>query len=295
MAVRMPSELELPRGARRDLTPALHNLYEKAGKPPTRRISQWIMEDTSFPGRLSHEFVSQVLRGAAVPRWPNLEALIRVLETHKVVTSNTSSMNAIHALWARADAGAEDVLSGSGSTTLVVEPNIRTLDPSWQEVSLVANALMKLRGREGLTSLRLRKLSIATPLLTTLAVQRVVATENVDEVSAAITVVMRTVQGLPGVEQRVVADSILGLGVLATVYSAAGVDDRAIRALTAETVGTRRTAMLCNWNRLCFALDGHSSPSWAPSDRMLRGNLEPAVLEQLARAIVLGTLTGSPS
>jgi hypothetical protein len=102
----MPDEQQLPPGSRRDLTTALHDLYELAGKPAARAISAWIRAQDDLPGTLSHEGVSAVLRGANVPRWANLESLVRVLVKQQRVGEaadvDTVVMR-IHALWRIAD------------------------------------------------------------------------------------------------------------------------------------------------------------------------------------------------
>jgi hypothetical protein len=87
VGIRMPDEQVLPPGSRRDLAVALFELYDGAGKPSVRLISEWIGkdEDDDLPGTLSHEGVSSALRVAAMPRWLNLESLVRVLfKNHRV-------------------------------------------------------------------------------------------------------------------------------------------------------------------------------------------------------------------
>jgi hypothetical protein len=61
--VRIPGLDTLPEGPQRSLAVALYKLYERAGKPSTRRIAQQIREDDQLPGTLSHEAVSSALRG----------------------------------------------------------------------------------------------------------------------------------------------------------------------------------------------------------------------------------------
>ncbi|MEU1550946.1 hypothetical protein [Nocardia sp. NPDC005745] len=77
--INMPNEVVLPPGPHRQLTAVLHELYLGAGKPGLRTISGWIRDRDDLPGTLSHQGVRDVLGGRAIPRWPNLESLVRVL------------------------------------------------------------------------------------------------------------------------------------------------------------------------------------------------------------------------
>ncbi|MGW1495221.1 hypothetical protein [Streptomyces sp. NPDC002402] len=103
----MPDEERLPRGPHRDLVLALHDIYELAGKPAARTISICIRERDDLPGTLSHEGVSAVLRGVGVPRWSNLESLVRVLAEQQRVgdLDVTRVVLRIHTLWRLADGG----------------------------------------------------------------------------------------------------------------------------------------------------------------------------------------------
>ncbi|QFG22870.1 hypothetical protein [Actinomadura sp. WMMB 499] len=105
--IRMPDERQLPLGPHRDLVAAVHDLYELAGKPAARTISAWIRDQDDLPGTLSHEGVSAVLRGASMPRWANLESLVRVLvEQQRVGQSDAEvTLARIHAFWHMADGG----------------------------------------------------------------------------------------------------------------------------------------------------------------------------------------------
>ncbi len=101
--IQMPDEQRLPPGPGRELVSALHELYESAGKPAVRSISAWIREDKDqdLPGTLSHEGVSSVLSGSAVPRWVNLESLVRVLIKKRRVGEPDveATVREIHGLW----------------------------------------------------------------------------------------------------------------------------------------------------------------------------------------------------
>lgn len=101
--IRVPSEDELPSGPHRSLVLALHRLYSLAGKPSTRGISAAIRDRDDLPGTLSHEGVSAALRGTTLPRWPNLESLIRVLASWTVnAIDGDEEVIRIHSLWVAA-------------------------------------------------------------------------------------------------------------------------------------------------------------------------------------------------
>lgn len=60
-----------------DLVTALRQLHFAAGMPTTRRISAAVR--VAGVESVSHETVAAMLRGAALPRWPKLEAVVRQL------------------------------------------------------------------------------------------------------------------------------------------------------------------------------------------------------------------------
>jgi hypothetical protein len=84
---------------------ALRRLYDWAGKPQVRKISDWILENDDLPSTLSRDFVSRTLRGD-VGRWPNLESLVHVLVEHQVVGESDlkTVLIQIHELWVLASA-----------------------------------------------------------------------------------------------------------------------------------------------------------------------------------------------
>ncbi|WP_405445477.1 hypothetical protein [Streptomyces erythrochromogenes] len=92
-------------GPLRELVIALHGIYALAGKPSTRTISETIRERDDLDSTLSHEGVSALLRGDGVPRWANLESLVRVLvDAQRVGERNMDvTVRRIHALWCLAD------------------------------------------------------------------------------------------------------------------------------------------------------------------------------------------------
>lgn len=101
----MPDEEQLPPGPRRELTAAVHLLYLAAGKPSLRRISKWIQDQDDLRGTFTHEGVAAVLKGKVVPRWDNLDSLVRVLvDQRRVGQSDLDEvLKQIHALWTNVD------------------------------------------------------------------------------------------------------------------------------------------------------------------------------------------------
>ncbi|MEU2311500.1 hypothetical protein [Streptomyces albidoflavus] len=73
----MPDLKRLPEGPHRKFLEALHELYRKAGMPGVQRTSEAIRDRDDLPATISHEAISRVLRGVALPRnWQKLESLI---------------------------------------------------------------------------------------------------------------------------------------------------------------------------------------------------------------------------
>ncbi|WP_433622742.1 hypothetical protein [Nocardia sp. CA-120079] len=108
MGIQVPAEEELPPSPHRDLVLAIHVLYSAAGKPAVRDISDYLDTRDDLDGNLGRQAISDVLRGSSLPRWRNLEALVRGLvalqrvgkfDTEDVITK-------IHTLWSLADGGA---------------------------------------------------------------------------------------------------------------------------------------------------------------------------------------------
>ena len=103
MAVAMPDEERLPPGPVRDLVAGLHRLYRQAGMPSTRKMSEAIEGDDGQRDSVSHETAGAMLRGAVVPRWTQVEALVRMLASTAVNQPNLDSeRRRIHELWLRA-------------------------------------------------------------------------------------------------------------------------------------------------------------------------------------------------
>ncbi len=74
----MPSQSELPRGARRDFTEQLFSLYKEAHRPGLREISAAVPDDS--PGTASTETIRRMLRGKTVPvHWQTVDAVFTAL------------------------------------------------------------------------------------------------------------------------------------------------------------------------------------------------------------------------
>jgi ribokinase len=160
-----------------------------------------------------------------------------------------------------------------------------TEESNHPDVMVLTNLLEKMRARDGLTVARLleSRNGVYAPLLALAATRRYATVHQIDLAPAALEVVGQCVRSLSGTGQ-IVADAILGLGLFADVYSLQGLDKRVVRALSADSLGGRRDALLGNWRRLHESL-GHS-PGEPPSGRALRGTTEREVLRELARQII---------
>ena len=78
VGVQLPGEDELPGSPERDLVVALHGLYSGAGRPGLREIAKAVI-DGDFRDTVSHEAVSDMLKGKSLPRWSKLECVVRQL------------------------------------------------------------------------------------------------------------------------------------------------------------------------------------------------------------------------
>lgn len=153
------------------------------------------------------------------------------------------------------------------------------------ELLVLQNCLEKLRARDGLTSgsLQGNRYQAAAPLLELASVRRYAERQAMDRTSAAVRVAeLCTLGSLVG-SQRIVADAVLALGLFKVAYLTANLEARAVSKLYSPSVGKRREALLENWAALHRAVDIEPVPS--PSDRTLRGSLEPATLQRLAEAL----------
>jgi ribokinase len=157
-------------------------------------------------------------------------------------------------------------------------------EPDTSEAVVVALALQKLRMRGGLVASRLRDAGDGS-LLRLPSVLAHAARHEVEPPEAALQVISKAIRELANGTHRIVADSVLGAGLLADAYVEHGFDDRVVRSLRATSLMQRRTTLLANWRQLHLAI-GISAPV-APSDRTLRGTIEPEVFRQLARRLIL--------
>ena len=157
-------------------------------------------------------------------------------------------------------------------------------EPDTSEAVVVALALQKLRMRGGLVASRLRDAGDGS-FLRLPSVLAHAARHEVEPPEAALQVISKAIRELANGTHRIVADSVLGAGLLADAYVEHGFDERVIRSLRAASLMQRRTTLLANWRQLHLAI-GIPAPV-APSDRTLRGTIEPEVFRQLARRLIL--------
>jgi ribokinase len=151
---------------------------------------------------------------------------------------------------------------------------------------VLTHALEKLRARDGLTYSRLENSRSveAAPLLNLAAVRRHAAVYDIDLAHAALDVIKECLRESLHESQCIVADAVLGLGTFSETYTRHGIDERAVSALHSSLLGRRRSTLLSCWRALhkAFGL----TPSDPPSDRALRGTIEPSVLRELARQLI---------
>jgi hypothetical protein len=79
----MPGEDRLPPGPLRELTAAIHALYQSAGRPGTRKISDAIRARDDLNDTVSHEVVRGILQGTRAS-WFKVESLVIQLATWAV-------------------------------------------------------------------------------------------------------------------------------------------------------------------------------------------------------------------
>ncbi|WP_405788955.1 hypothetical protein [Streptomyces sp. NBC_01367] len=72
----MPSEAELPPGARRRFSALLFHLYRDAGRPPLRLVSDVIAKRNDLEGTASRETVRRMLHGTVPTDWRAVEAVL---------------------------------------------------------------------------------------------------------------------------------------------------------------------------------------------------------------------------
>ena len=161
----------------------------------------------------------------------------------------------------------------------------RTDMPSHDALVLI-HVLEKLRARGGLTHLRLdmSRRIVAAPLLNLDAVRRYATVHDMELSLAALDVIKECVRQNLHDSQRIVADTVLGLGIFQDAYSRHGIETRIVSGLYSDLLGRRRSTLLSSWRQLHEALRVPTVEP--PSDRALRGTVEPAVLRELAQQLL---------
>ncbi len=159
------------------------------------------------------------------------------------------------------------------------------LDMGSPDALHLTHALEKLRARDGLTSGRLGSQNGEAGVLLRLgAVRRYAAVHDFNLPEAAVEVIKECVRENLHGSERIVADAILGLGAFSEAYANHRIYPQVTAALSSDLLGRRRSALLKNWRQLHEALG--LSPAEAPSDRALRGSVEPSALQSLARQLI---------
>jgi hypothetical protein len=98
----MPDETTLPPGPARDLTRAVHRLYDNAGRPSLRVIDKAIAARDDLPSTVSYELVRKILIGRRAV-WAQVASLAAVLESMNGTGRPGPPRAELHALWLAAD------------------------------------------------------------------------------------------------------------------------------------------------------------------------------------------------
>jgi len=105
VAIAMPGPERLPAGPTRDFVTAVHALYDAAGRPGARVISQGIRRDLSLRETVSHETISAVLRGASLPGWAKVRSIVIELSRESIAQPDRGATVArFQRLWLAAQA-----------------------------------------------------------------------------------------------------------------------------------------------------------------------------------------------
>ncbi|WP_433292302.1 FxSxx-COOH system tetratricopeptide repeat protein [Actinoplanes sp. CA-030573] len=92
------------------LAQAIRDLHRDAGKPGLRRISSAIRERDDLKDTVSHQAVSDILRGGSLPRWLKLECVVRQLAAWSVNRPEPDAeVRRFHAMWLAAADGKTSV------------------------------------------------------------------------------------------------------------------------------------------------------------------------------------------
>jgi hypothetical protein len=108
----MPDEDQLSPGPLRELTAAIHALYQSAGMPGTRKISDEIRKRNDLTDTVSHEGIRGILMGGRA-RWAKVESLVVQLAALSVTRPDPrAEATRIHELWIAAErASSEEALA----------------------------------------------------------------------------------------------------------------------------------------------------------------------------------------
>ncbi|HEV2779001.1 MAG TPA: FxSxx-COOH system tetratricopeptide repeat protein [Actinophytocola sp.] len=169
MAQGVPRPDGLPPGPLRDLVHALHDLYRDAGMPSMRTISNAIRRRNDLPDTVSHETVSQMLRGESVPGWAKFECVVRHLAGVAVHRPNVSGeVTRFHQLWLAtvANAATTTAPAPAPATTVPSGAVATTVAPVAVHVGEVPPRNIRFIGREHLVRTIHEILRTGVPLLT---------------------------------------------------------------------------------------------------------------------------------
>lgn len=97
--ISIPDEDELPEGPHRHLLAEVHRLYDLAGCPSTRVISNGVRNSSRARDVLSHQTVANILRGRSFPSWLKVEALVDVLATYAQTNATAEELERFRLLW----------------------------------------------------------------------------------------------------------------------------------------------------------------------------------------------------
>ena len=116
----MPSEGRLPPGAPRELTAAIYELYQSAGKPGTRTISLAIRKREDLRDTVSHEAIRGILRGTHT-KWLKIEAVVLQLAEWAVTRPDPQEeTKRIQVLWLAAEEAHSQLINSSVAASAVV-------------------------------------------------------------------------------------------------------------------------------------------------------------------------------
>ena len=163
------------------------------------------------------------------------------------------------------------------------------LSPGMPDPSQLAWIFERIRQREGLTPARLMTTPRAAALLGLPAVRRHALGAS-NPAAAAVEIVAECVRMLLDATDQLVADTALGLGIYLAEYERAEIPAGVRRKLRNPTIGRRRDVLREKWDDLHAAL-GASAPE-RPSDRHLRGTVEPEVFYKVAQLLVSSLAPG---